>query len=46
MGIFRLRDDQPLDLALTLACGQAFRWEERAGWWEGVVGDRLWRLRQ
>jgi N-glycosylase/DNA lyase len=46
MGIIRLRHDQPLDLALTLSCGQAFRWEERAGWWEGVVGGRLWRLRQ
>jgi N-glycosylase/DNA lyase len=46
MGILRLRDDRPLDLALTLSCGQAFRWEEREGWWEGVVGGRLWRLRQ
>jgi N-glycosylase/DNA lyase len=45
MGIIRLRRDQPLDLALTLSCGQAFRWEERDGWWEGVVGGRLWRLR-
>jgi len=46
MGTIRLRDDQPLDLSLTLSCGQAFRWEERAGWWEGVVGGRLWKLRQ
>jgi len=46
MGTIRLRDDQPLDLGLTLSCGQAFRWDERDGWWEGVVGDRLWRLRQ
>ena len=46
MGTLRLRDDQPLDLALTLSCGQAFRWEERGGWWEGVVGGRHWRLRQ
>jgi N-glycosylase/DNA lyase len=46
MGTLRLRDDQPLNLALTLTCGQAFRWEERDGWWEGVVGGRLWRLRQ
>jgi len=46
MGTIRLREDQPLDLSLTLSCGQAFRWEEREGWWEGVVGDRLWRLRQ
>jgi N-glycosylase/DNA lyase len=46
METIRLRDDQPLDLALTLSCGQAFRWEERRGWWEGVVGGRHWRLRQ
>jgi N-glycosylase/DNA lyase len=46
MGTFRLRGDEPLDLSLTLSCGQAFRWEEQGGWWEGVVGGRLWRLRQ
>jgi N-glycosylase/DNA lyase len=46
MGSIRLREDQPLDLALTLSCGQAFRWDLRDGWWEGVVGDRLWRVRQ
>jgi N-glycosylase/DNA lyase len=46
MGTFRLRDDQPLDLALSLSCGQAFRWEPREGWWEGVVGGSLWRVRQ
>ncbi|HMA05256.1 MAG TPA: DNA glycosylase [Methanomicrobiales archaeon] len=46
MGTIRLREDQPLDLALTLSCGQAFRWEERAGWWEGVVRGSVWRLRQ
>ena len=46
MGTIRLRNDQPLDLALTLSCGQAFRWEERGGWWEGVVKGQIWRLRQ
>jgi N-glycosylase/DNA lyase len=46
MGILHLRENQPLNLALTLSCGQAFRWEEREGWWGGVVRDRLWRLRQ
>jgi N-glycosylase/DNA lyase len=34
------------DLAATLTSGQAFRWELRAGWWEGVVGGRWIRLRQ
>lgn len=46
MGTIRLGDDQPLDLSLSLSCGQAFRWEECEGWWEGVVGGRLWRVRQ
>jgi len=46
MGVLRLRDDQPLDLALSLSCGQAFRWEQREGWWEGVVGASLWKVRQ
>ncbi|MGA2934945.1 MAG: DNA glycosylase [Methanomicrobiales archaeon] len=46
MGTIRLREDQPLDLSLSLSCGQAFRWEQREGWWEGVVGESLWRVRQ
>jgi len=46
MGTIRLREDLPLDLSLTLSCGQAFRWELRDGWWEGVIGGGLWRLRQ
>jgi N-glycosylase/DNA lyase len=46
MGIIRLGDDQPLNLSLTLSCGQAFRWEERDGWWEGIVGGRVWKLVQ
>lgn len=37
---------QPLDLDLTLACGQAFRWRKREdGTWHGVVRDRLVELR-
>ena len=32
------------DLAATLASGQAFRWVERDGGWEGVIGDRWVRL--
>ena len=34
------------DLAATLACGQAFRWRERDGWWPGVIAGRWVRLRQ
>lgn len=33
------------DLAATLASGQAFRWRERDGGWEGVVSGRWVRLR-
>ncbi len=37
---------QPLNLDLTLACGQAFRWRRMAsGAWQGVVGDKLMELR-
>ncbi|MCE5197544.1 MAG: DNA glycosylase [Armatimonadota bacterium] len=36
---------QPLDLALTLTCGQAFRWHQREdGIWSGVVRDKLIEL--
>ena len=33
------------DLAATLASGQAFRWRERKGAWEGIIQDRWVRLR-
>jgi len=33
------------DLAATLTSGQAFRWQLREGWWEGVIGSRWVRLR-
>ena len=34
------------DLAATLDSGQAFRWKDCQGWWEGLVGHRWVRLRQ
>jgi N-glycosylase/DNA lyase len=35
------------DLAATLECGQAFRWRRDAdGWFTGIVGQRVLRLRQ
>jgi N-glycosylase/DNA lyase len=40
---FRVRD---YDLAATLTSGQAFRWREHDGWWEGIVGERWVQLRQ
>lgn len=38
-------DGADYDLAATLNSGQAFRWEERDGWWEGVIGRRWVRLK-
>ena len=44
MQLLELRG-QPLDLDLSLACGQAFRWRKREdGIWSGVVRDRLVEL--
>lgn len=40
--LFRVRD---YDLGATLASGQAFRWREREGWWEGIVCGRWVRLK-
>lgn len=40
---FAVRD---YDLAATLGCGQAFRWCEIAGAWEGIVDGRWVKLRQ
>lgn len=37
---------EPFDLALTLQGGQAFRWHERGSWFQGVLGNRLIRLRK
>lgn len=38
---------QPLDLDLTLSCGQAFRWRKlENGVWQGVVGDKLFELKE
>ena len=39
---------EPFSLGLTLLCGQCFRWEgpDAHGWFKGVAGGVLWRLRQ
>ena len=39
---FPVRD---YDLAVTLASGQAFRWQLHDGWWAGVIGTHWVRLR-
>ena len=42
-----LSADLPFSLDQTLSCGQVFRWERIAdGWWYGVVGDRVIKIRQ
>lgn len=47
MPFFTLRPDQPFSLDATLSCGQTFRWnQEENGWWYGVVGDRVLKVRQ
>ncbi|NYT06310.1 MAG: 8-oxoguanine DNA glycosylase [Methanomicrobiales archaeon] len=46
MKAYRLAPDQPFDLDRTLSCGQAFRWQKRDGWWEGVAGETPLCIRQ
>jgi N-glycosylase/DNA lyase len=42
-----LSHNQQFSLDRTLNCGQVFRWERSDdGWWIGVVGDRVIRIRQ
>lgn len=36
----------PFDLNFTLCCGQVFRWKKLDGWWYGVVGDQVLKVRQ
>jgi N-glycosylase/DNA lyase len=39
---------KPFSLALTLLCGQCFRWDgpDAKGWFIGVAGQAFWRLKQ
>ena len=47
MPAITLSPDQPFSLDHTLGCGQVFRWERTDdGWWYGVVGDRVMKIRQ
>jgi len=42
-----LSHNQQFSLDRTLGCGQVFRWDRTIdGWWYGVVGDRVIRVRQ
>jgi N-glycosylase/DNA lyase len=39
-------DAVAFNLDVTLCCGQVFRWDKRGDWWYGVVGDRVFKIRQ
>lgn len=43
-----LHPNGSFDLALTLLCGQCFRWKKSISpsWFEGIAGGAFWRLRQ
>ncbi|MGQ9506426.1 MAG: DNA-3-methyladenine glycosylase family protein [Candidatus Bathycorpusculaceae bacterium] len=36
----------PLDLDVTLCCGQAFRWDKHGEWWYGAVEGKVLKIRQ
>ena len=47
MPTINLSTDQQFSLDMTLGCGQVFRWDRTDdGWWYGVVGRRVIRIRQ
>ncbi|KON31907.1 hypothetical protein AC478_01810 [miscellaneous Crenarchaeota group-1 archaeon SG8-32-3] len=39
-------DGVPLNLDVTLCCGQVFRWDKKRDWWYGVVGGKAIKVRQ
>ncbi len=41
-----MKIDIPLDLDVTLCCGQVFRWNKIGEWWYGVAGGKAVKLRQ
>jgi N-glycosylase/DNA lyase len=41
-----MRLDVPFDLDFSLCCGQVFRWRKIGGWWYGIVGDKILKVRQ
>jgi N-glycosylase/DNA lyase len=38
--------DVAFDLDFSLCCGQVFRWRKINGWWYGVVGEHVIKIRQ
>ncbi len=41
-----MRLNVPFDLNFSLCCGQVFRWKKHDGWWYGVVGENIIKIRQ
>jgi len=41
-----MRLDVPFDLDFSLCCGQVFRWRKVDGWWYGIVGEHVVKIRQ
>jgi N-glycosylase/DNA lyase len=41
-----MRLDAAFDLDFSLCCGQVFRWKKLDGWWYGVVGEEIVKIRQ
>lgn len=38
--------DVAFDLDFSLCCGQVFRWRKINGWWYGIVGENVVKIRQ
>jgi N-glycosylase/DNA lyase len=41
-----LRLDVAFNLDFSLCCGQVFRWQKVDDWWYGIVGERVFKVRQ
>ena len=41
-----MRLDVAFDLDFSLCCGQVFRWRKVDGWWYGIVGEHVVKVRQ
>ena len=41
-----MRLDVAFDLDFSLCCGQVFRWRKIDGWWYGIVGENVVKIRQ
>ena len=41
-----MRLSVPFDLDVSICCGQVFRWKKIDEWWYGVVGEKIFKIRQ